>query len=161
MQILTNTPAARLLPSRPKLNAPLPEGASDMVTLGVLRPAPKPGAPPAKSSPWKMALLGGAVGAALGAVGGAIGGSVGSVAVAPVVAFMGGAAAASVFKFRGDSKGTNASAEGRSLFTRVAAAGLAGAAVVALGANGGWLGAAAAGVGGLATGAALGYGLGK
>jgi hypothetical protein len=78
-----------------------------------------------------------------------------------VVAFMGGAAAASVFKFRGDSKGTKASAESRSLFTRVAAAGIAGAAVVALGANGGWVGAAAAGVGGLATGAALGYGLGK
>jgi hypothetical protein len=73
---------------------------------------------------------------------------------------MGGAAAASTYKFRGNNKGTTASAETRSLLTRVAAAGMAGAAVVALGAHGGWVGAVAAGVGGLATGAALGYGLG-
>lgn len=141
---IAGTPAAQ--ESRPRQ-------VEDSVTL-------TPGKPPqGKPSPWKGALIGGAVGAVLGAVGGAIGGAVGSVAVAPVVAFMGGAAAASTIKFRGDHKGTNPSAEAKSMLVRVAAAGLAGAAVVALGAHGGWVGAAAAGIGGLATGVALGYGL--
>lgn len=142
---VAGTPAAQQSASKP---------VEDSVTL-------TPGKPPhAKSSPWKGALIGGAIGAVVGTIGGAIGGAVGSVAVAPVVAFMGGAAAASTIKFRGDHKGTNPSAEAKSMLVRVATAGLAGAAVVALGAQGGWIGAAAAGIGGLATGVALGYGLG-
>ena len=164
MQILTSSSSSRKLVtgSRPQLNAPLPaEVRGDSVTLGVLVPKPSPRMPVQKSSKWKTALIGASVGALAGAVGGAIGGSVGSVAVAPVVAFMGGAAAASTFKFRTDKNGTKANSEARSLFTRVAAAGLAGAAVVALGAHGGWVGATAAGIGGLVTGGALGYGLGS
>lgn len=161
MQILTNTPSPRPFSSRPNLSTPRPkEAGGDQVTLGVLVPKPSPKMPASKSSKWKTALLGGGIGALVGVAGGAIGGSVGSVAVAPVVAFMGGAAAASVFKFKSDRSGTHASAETRSLLTRVAASGLAGAAVVAMGAHGGWVGAAAAGVGGLVTGGALGYGLG-
>lgn len=161
MQILTHSPISRSLAGRPSLNTALPKELSgDRVTLGVLVPKPSPKMPEPRSSRWKSALLGGGIGALVGVVGGAIGGSVGSVAVAPVVAFMGGAAAASVFKFKSDKAGTRASAETRSLLTRVAATGLAGAAVVALGASGGWVGAAAAGVGGLVTGGALGYSLG-
>lgn len=166
MQILTHTPRSTsvLVNRPPALSTALPEASGDSVTLGALQPAPrKPGGTqPKKSSRWKNALIGGAVGALAGSVGGAIGGSVGSVAVAPVVAFMGGAAAASTYQFRGGvSREMTAQAEARSLFTRVAGAGLAGAAVVALGASGGWVGAVAAGIGGLATGAALGYGIGS
>ena len=160
MLVLTssNRPSQITRPTRvagtPANQQSAPKSVEDSVTL-------TPGKPPqGKPNPWKGALIGGAVGAVLGAVGGAIGGAVGSVAVAPVVAFMGGAAAASTIKFRGDHKGANPSAETKSMLVRVAAAGLAGAAIVALGANGGWVGAAAAGIGGIATGAALGYGLG-
>lgn len=140
MNILTSTSANRNLvtSSRPKLNAPVSAQTSgDSVTLGALEPKPSPRTPVQKSNKWKTALIGGGIGALVGVVGGAIGGSVGSVAVAPVVACMGGAAAASVFKFKTGKSGTTASAETRSLLTRVAATGLAGAAVVALGAHGG------------------------
>jgi hypothetical protein len=161
MLVLTSAPRVLTSPNAKALTREIeqaPQG--DSVTLGVLQPGPaKPPAQKAKGR-WKTALIGGAAGALVGSLGGAMGGSVGGVAVAPVVAMMGGAAAASTYKFHGNSKGTTASAETRSLITRVAAAGLAGAAVVALGAHGGWVGAVAAGVGGLATGAALGYGLG-
>lgn len=167
MQILTNSSTStRALVQRPPAAkaTPLPKANLDSVSFGVFQPASKHmGAPqnPKKSNKWKGALIGGAAGALIGGVGGAIGGSVGSVATAPVVAFMGGAAAASTYTFRGNGKTMTAQAEARSVFTRVAGAGLAGAAVVALGAHGGWVGAVAAGLGGLATGAALGYGLGS
>jgi hypothetical protein len=160
MLILTHTaPKARLARPKPlpvSNETVLPQG--DSVTFGST--ALKPASPAGRhGSQWKAALIGGAAGAVLGGLGGALGGSVGSIAVAPVVALMGGAAAASAFKFHGDSKGrVTSSAETRSLLLRVAGAGLAGAAVVGLGLHGGVIGAVAAGVGGLATGAALGYG---
>jgi hypothetical protein len=125
VQILTNSSTStRALVQRPPAKAtPLPKANLDSVSFGVFQPASKhmgaPQNPKKSSNKWKGALIGGAAGALIGGVGGAIGGSVGSVATAPVVAFMGGAAAASTYTFRGNGKTMTAQAEARSVFTRL------------------------------------------
>lgn len=158
--MLVSSSAPRLPRTRrPGSPAPTPAGSSspDQVSLGTSNPKHE-----TKNSKVKLALIGGALGGVAGALGGMAGGPLGGIAAAPLVGLIGGAAAASAFKFSKAGEGPEkADAQKKALFIRTAAAGLVGAAVVGLGVSGGVPGAIAAGVGGLATGAALGYGFGS
>lgn len=149
----TRHPQRRVATTRATSQSGVPN--LDQVTLGS-QPKHK-----TKTSKVKAAVIAGAAGAVVGAIGGAIGGPVGGIAAAPVVGLIGGVAAASAFKFSSEESEEKVSAEKRKLLLRTATAGLVGAAVVGLGVAGGMVGAVAAGVGGLATGAAMGYGLGS
>lgn len=158
--MLVSTTAPRLprtrRPGRP-VSTPTTYSSLDQVSLGSSRPKHE-----TRNSKVKLALIGGALGGVAGALGGMAGGPLGGIAAAPLVGLIGGAAAASAFKFsKSGEQDEKAAAQKKALFIRTAAAGLVGAAVVGLGVSGGVPGAIAAGVGGLATGAALGYGFGS